>query len=556
MKSTIIMLLLLHFKILGYCQDTKSNGNSQEMIKGLQSLIIKKMEESHVVGAAIALVDDQSVLWSSGFGYADLGKMRKVNAETMFSIQSISKMFTATAFLIAVENNRINLDDPLLEYYPSFRIKSRYKTQEVPKITFRHLLSHRAGLLQEAPLGNNYDTVHYSFEKHVESMNDSWLRFPVGKFYSYSNMGFDLVGYVLSKQSNMTFPDYMNKTLFTPLGMKNSTYDQQQVYNTGNFAKGYIESEELPKTYIADLAGGGLYSNVNEMAKFISFHLNDCKLGKDPLISSELHSQMYSVQYPLKNQSSGYGLGVRVKPYHGATLVQHAGGGYGYRAIQGWIPQYKIGVVILTNDGFGSSFSDEIFSTAMNEMIKLRLGKLPASYIDKQIDTLKLPADYLSKLEGTYKTNRRLISVINEKRGLSIDFNGYIVRLFAKSKTEFFSKEGDQYVFSLDERGDPKYFINLNGNNPDFYIFNDKKNENKGKIKPKWESFCGLYKGYNNGQKEEIKVLTKNGFLYTDFGGMTKVTEYQPGIFFTTDGESLIIKDDELYIGNRRFLKE
>jgi CubicO group peptidase (beta-lactamase class C family) len=564
-KSSIILSVFLLFfaHVPAIAQSKKPFGETAKVkdysivIKNIDSLVKKKMAEYHIPGVSIALVDDQSVVWAKGFGYTDKSKTSRVNEQTLFSAQSISKTYTATAFLMEVKKGKYNIDDELIKYYPSFTVHSRYGDNEKNNITFRDLLSHRAGFCHEAPIGSNYDTVHCTFEKHIKSIGDSWLRFPVGKFYSYSNTGPDLIGYVLSKNAGISIDEYLKQNLLTPLGMKNSTYNQEEAYKSGNIAKGYVGNTEVEKTFIGDVAGGGLYSNPTEMAKFLSFQFNNCKINGKIVISPKLMTQMHNVQFKLDGQVAGYGLGVMLKPYHGGTLVYHIGGGYGYRAVQAWIPEAKVGVIILTNNDDAYSSANEIYDEALQGMIKAKFGSLPETnvpVVNKQV--VQLSRAYLKKLTGTYKGDGNILKIVEVNNKLAVVSRTDTAFLSAHSEKEFFSGNDDRFIFSFNKTGRPAYFINLNKNDADFYIFNDSPNEKPGANKPSYNALTGSYKGYNDRQQEIIKLYMKNGYLYCSAGGATKVTEYIPGIFFTADGESIIKKGNVLYLGNKTYNKQ
>jgi CubicO group peptidase (beta-lactamase class C family) len=108
------------------------------------------MAQANVPGLAIAIVDGERLVWAEGFGYTDRSHQVKVTLDTLFSLQSISKTYTATGFLMAVDKGWLRLDDPLRKYMPKFTAKSRFGTDEAKKITLRHLLSHWSGLPHEA----------------------------------------------------------------------------------------------------------------------------------------------------------------------------------------------------------------------------------------------------------------------------------------------------------------------------------------------------------------------------------------------------------------------
>ncbi|WP_428327700.1 serine hydrolase domain-containing protein [Mucilaginibacter sp.] len=526
------------------------------LIRQLDSLIKKRMAQYNIKGVSISLVDDKSVILQKGFGFTDKTQQSTVNEKTLFSIQSISKTYLTTAFLMEASKGNYKLDDPLTRYYPSFSIKSRFGTNEAQKITLRQLLSHRAGFCQEAPVGSNYDTVHCTYKEHIKSISDGWLRLPVGKFYSYSNEGLDLIGFVLSKKAGISIGDYLKQNLLTPLGMNNSTYNQDEAYDYGNIAKGYYRNNELKKTYIADVAAGGLYSNAADMAKFLRYQFNDCKINGKLTISPALLTQMHTVQFKLGEQKAGYGLGIMIKPYHGATLLYHPGGGYGYSAEQAWIPGAKLGVVILTNSADGYAFNQEIFNEALEGMLSVKFGSLKADKQHVHKPVIQLSDRYLKKLTGTYKTGRSLAEIRYSAKKLLLISGSDTSFLTANSNIKFSDAKGNELIFHFNKNGTPAYYINVNQNDADFYIFNDAANDKPGANKASWRALTGTYKGYNDRQEEIIKLFMKNGYLYCSAGGPTRVSEYKPGLLFTADGESIFKRNSILYLGNRSYYKK
>ena len=137
------------------------------------------MAEQGVPGLAVALVDTDRALWVEGFGHLDGAGSAPVSADSIFSVQSMSKLFTATAVMQAVAAGRLDLDAPITTYLPGFTVHSAFEKHPERKITLRMLLSHTAGFAHEAPVGNNNDLDPGTFDAHVRSISDTWLRFPV-----------------------------------------------------------------------------------------------------------------------------------------------------------------------------------------------------------------------------------------------------------------------------------------------------------------------------------------------------------------------------------------
>ena len=175
-------------------KDVGGRTDYSQVIAKLQRDLPGLLEKNGVPGAAVALVDDQAVVWACGFGFTDRSVRRHVTADTLFSLQSVTKSYTATAFLMAVGQKKFTLDESLRSVLPWFRVHSRWGGAESDKVTFRHLLSHWAGLCHEAPIGNNYGDWQCTFDEHIRSIPDTWLKCRVGERFRYSNLGYDLIG--------------------------------------------------------------------------------------------------------------------------------------------------------------------------------------------------------------------------------------------------------------------------------------------------------------------------------------------------------------------------
>lgn len=133
------------------------------------------MNEENILGLAIALVSKSGTIWCGCFGHTDISRQKKVNSDTLFCLQSTTKTVTTVAFLLAVQEGLVNLDDPLIKYYPEFTVNSRFCEDQYQKITFRDLLSHSSGLAREAKVGGCLNYTSCTWEEHIKSISGSWL---------------------------------------------------------------------------------------------------------------------------------------------------------------------------------------------------------------------------------------------------------------------------------------------------------------------------------------------------------------------------------------------
>ncbi len=197
-----------------------------------------RMAGAGIPGLSMAIVDRDGIVWAKGFGVRSTGGTDPVTTETLFSLQSISKVVTATAIMIAVQDGTLDLDAPVSAYLPKFTVHSRFEKKPQDLMTLRHFLTHRSGLVHEAPVGSNFTRGAVTFEDHIRSIGETWTLFPVGSRYKYSNLGMDLAGYALQTASGMPFEKYVEKRLLEPLGMSASTFDAARIMANPNRATG------------------------------------------------------------------------------------------------------------------------------------------------------------------------------------------------------------------------------------------------------------------------------------------------------------------------------
>ena len=347
--------------------------------------IPKLTKKNKIPGLSVAVLDSNGILWSAGFGYADNNKEIPVTLETIFSIQSMSKTFTATTVMCAVNDGLVELDSPITEYLPSFTVHSIFEENPEQSITLRHLLSHRAGFTHDAPVGNNYDTYSPSFEDHVLSIPDTWLKFPVGQKYSYSNVGIDLAGYILQVQSGKPLEQYVKEKIFEPLGMSHSSMDMRVIRKNKNRAIGHNPFLKKLPLEIPMIAAGGVYTNAVDLAEFVRFHLNFGTLDQREIVPLQVLSEMYG-------STDGHCLALNRREKHDTVFYAHGGGGFGFHSYMIWYPEFGIGAIELTNSSphaIMGHLSTEILSKLITQKLvtKKSISWLEDAYKNKLPDS-------------------------------------------------------------------------------------------------------------------------------------------------------------------------
>jgi CubicO group peptidase (beta-lactamase class C family) len=519
-------------------------------IAELERIIPIMMETSRVPGLSVALVDGQRAIWSRGFGHTDRTRTTPVTDETLFSLQSISKTYTAVGVMLAVQRGWLALDDPLKKHLPSFTVNSRLGPEEAGRITIRHLLSHRAGFGHEAPVGGNFDDRPTTFERHIASISDAWLMFPVGQRYSYSNLGIDLAGYVLQVLAKRPFPEYMREELFQPLGMDASTFDQAEAWRRPSVARGHAGERQVPDLQIVIVPSGGMYSTAKDMAKFVAFALAGGVANGRRVLDAGLLEEMATPQFRAPGQVGGYGLGLASQPSGGTIALQHGGGGYGFSTSQFWIPTLQVGAVVLSNQGSG--VPGAVVDTALRMMIRAKHGSVPPTPAPQLTDrpAIEVAAEVLGRLPGSYKPRGGVIRFELREGAL---YRGQ-TRLTAHGPTEL-SSPGARYRFDLGPDGNPIGVEMLNCCGLEYWPYNDGPRDPPGPDRPEWAPYVGSYRARIYGGDQPLTVSVKNGHLYLDWGGGVRLREFRPGFFFTPDGEAVLFEPGRVLVGNRPFVR-
>jgi CubicO group peptidase (beta-lactamase class C family) len=307
----------------------------------ITDLLTDFKKENDVQGMAFALFDSTEIIYENCLGKSSYNKA--INRNTLFSIQSISKNFTALAVMTAVRDSLINLQTPISEYLPDFTINSCFDDNPMDKITIEMLPAHTAGFTHDAPIGSNSDLKPCTFEEHLKSIEDTWLKFPVGTNYAYSNLGMDLAAHIIEKESGLSFNEYLKAHIFTPLSMKSTTIDDDEVLANENRTEGIFPNAKQKHYKIPLMGSGAVYTNLNDFVNYVQFLMHHGQSEKLPM-SDSLLLDMYTIRH------MNYGLGTVIIRDNENVYINHDGGGYGYTASFVWFPAYNLGTIVLCNN--------------------------------------------------------------------------------------------------------------------------------------------------------------------------------------------------------------
>ncbi|MCE9563073.1 MAG: beta-lactamase family protein [Planctomycetes bacterium] len=302
------------------------------------------------------VANKDKILALEAVGYADVENKTPMTTDSLFWIASQSKPITATALMLLVDEGKVKIEDPVEKYIPEFKdIKIKGEKPKTP-ITVRQILSHTSGLPFSTP-EESPTLDKLTIKDSVASYVKNGLKTEPGTAYAYSNAGINTGGRIIEVVSGMSYEDFLDKRLFGPLGMKDTTFwpSEEQVKRLAKVYKPGADKKGLELTKIAQLQypltdrkrqpmpGGGLFSTATDVAKFCQMLLNNGKVGDKQLLSETSVKALTSKQTP-DSLKDNYGLGfsvggnfghggalstnMNVDPKRGLVtvwLVQHAG---------------------------------------------------------------------------------------------------------------------------------------------------------------------------------------------------------------------------------------
>jgi D-alanyl-D-alanine carboxypeptidase len=316
-------------------------------------------------GIAVGVVSDQELVWSKGYGFADIQSKRPMTPSTLFRMASHSKLFTATAIMQLREQGKVRLDDPVSKHLPWFTLKPA--GSDDGEVTVEQLLTHASGLPREA--GDHWSTNDFPTTEEVKQlMAHRQAAFPPATRWKYSNLAYTIAGMVVEAASGQRWADYVQQHIYAPLGMTQSSVDKDVPGLTVGYGRRMPDGSRALIPFIDARGMGsatGITSNVEDMARFVSAQFRKGKMGGRQILSTGSLREMHRVRSVEENWTSGTGIGFAVSRFRDRTYVGH-GGGYLGNTTQTMIQlDDKVAVIVLTNtnDSDPSAIARQLMST-------------------------------------------------------------------------------------------------------------------------------------------------------------------------------------------------
>ncbi len=319
---------------------------------------------SGVPAASYAFVHKDELLASGGIGLADPIIGKKADADTLYSICSISKLFTSIAVMQLRDAGEVELDDDLGEYVSWFATMTDAHPDDEP-ISLRNVLSHSAGLPRESdsPYWSGPDFDFPTSAQIQERLAAQQSLYPSGRYFQYSNLGMALLGEVIAAAAERPWADVVEDDILVPLDMNHTYTSVPEAAETGRMAAGYSARRGTPereRLTLFDVEGigpaAGMASSATDLAKFARWQLRLRADGGDQVLRAATLREMQRVHWVDPDWDTTWGLGFNVAKRDDATWVRHGGGCPGFYTEFAILPKNELGIVVLTN-AIGSDVS-------------------------------------------------------------------------------------------------------------------------------------------------------------------------------------------------------
>jgi CubicO group peptidase (beta-lactamase class C family) len=362
-------------------------------IESVDSLVSAEFAKDSIGSITVGVVAGSQLVWTRSLGFADIKARRRANRNTVYRIGSITKPFTAVMLLQLVAAGRVQLSDPVERFLPEVK-QIASKPQGAAPFTFLQLATMTAGLAREPDDAGPFWTGPVSaWEKKLLAAlpHTSYTSFP-GTEYSYSNIGYAILGAALGRVAGQPYTDWERSHVFRPLGMERTRFEVDPTIES-DLALGYqvngdgtlddqTAAQEARDGRGYKVPNGAIFTTVDDLARFVIF-----ELGRGPdsvLARSALDAAFGGIVATDAFLQTGYGLGFVAMPRDGYSILGHSGSVAGYQAAMYYDRGMQLGVVVFRNVGGGKQDPDRLAVDILSLLAATKRAEIQAD-IDRRV---------------------------------------------------------------------------------------------------------------------------------------------------------------------------
>jgi len=417
----LIVLLLLTIILLSGCSAPATPAVAPELQQKLD-LLVEQLEQQrqtlHVPGMAIAVVKDDEMILTHGFGVANVEKETLVTPETIFAIGSSTKAFTSTLVGMLVDEGKMDWDDPVTKYLPYFQMNVE-SDNENAEPTLRDVLSHRTGFTR---MGLLFASGQIPREEVLLDSTKAEPYVPFREKFYYSNVMYMSAGVAAGKAAGTDWDALVKGRIFKPLDMDSTTTSVLQAEKDSRLSLGYLWDEDLqvyeykPMRNVDNIGpAGAINSNVLDMAQWLRLQLGRGEYEGRRLISEENLRETWTTQIEI-TESVSYGMGWMIREWEDQPVIEHGGNVDGFSTQVAMLPESDIGFVLLTN-----ASASPLPPQAINLVWDTLLGEEPADTDSDAADYEPYVGRYIANF-GQFQNTEFTVLVQNDR--LAVDVPG------------------------------------------------------------------------------------------------------------------------------------
>lgn len=421
---TVVSFLIILVLALSLPVASANNIQDTSLEAFFNNTMKSKLEKYHIPNATVSVVKDGEIVYKKGFGWADIENNIPVDADTtLFRIGSTSKLITWTAVMQFVEAGKLDLNTDInryLDFEISPQLAKPLRNTTTKPITMTHLMTHTPGF-EDHPdmLFRLSEEDLLILNKYIKNYLPARI-FPAGEVAAYSNYGTALAGYIVERLSGQPFSDYVEKNIFTPLNMNNSTFRQPPTVNSpARIAKPYRfingSYTEASFEYLLPEPAGSMSSNASDMANFMIAHLSGGAYSGGRILKEETLKEMHKRHFTYDPTLGGMALGFMEGVFNDKEVLFHSGSTMLYNTGLYLVPEVNTGIFISYSGG-NHLLHAEVFQEFMDFYypIKAQIKGVPGEGSRERAE----------KFTGEYQMNRK--SVTTDEKIASILAGGII----------------------------------------------------------------------------------------------------------------------------------
>jgi CubicO group peptidase (beta-lactamase class C family) len=346
-------LVMISFAAVSPAQEKPDLNDAYRL---LEYWLDAQKDYENLPGISVGFIHDQDLAWAEAFGQANVEDGIEAQTNTIYSICSISKLFTAIAIMQLRDAGKLRLDDEVSQHLSWFTIRQAY--EHSGPITIRSLLTHSSGLPRQSdfPYWTGPDFDFPTLDQIKAQVHELETLYPASTYFQYSNFGLSILGAIVQEVSGVSYESYVEENILDVLGLRDTRSRMPVELANNQLAKGYNamgrdrKRKPLEPFFTEGVtAAAGFTSTVEDLAKFASWQLRLLDTNEKEVLKVSTLREMHRVHWMDPDWQTSWGLGFSVRQADGQTIVGHGGSCPGYRSTLSIIPKKKMAYVVMIN---------------------------------------------------------------------------------------------------------------------------------------------------------------------------------------------------------------